>query len=368
MKALFSTDAVHPRNRFDFWHEMASKTIVGHESRPRNRLKFEAAIHSADLAGMDLIVFETAPMHAARTRRNIAHTPDDCLLICREIAGEAGLEQDGRQALLAPGEFTVIDPQRPYTAEFATRSKMLVLKLPRRSLEARFGRVNDVTALKLQPDDRILALTSAHLAMLPDCAGAIAPAAMATVAQYTLDLIALSLSAATGSDKPARSAARSLAAANLRAFIEMRLSDTALDPSSAAGGAGISVRYANALLADEGTSLLRLIQTRRLDQCGRALANPLQRHRTISEIAFAWGFSDLTHFGRLFKKRFGVSPRAYRRQCLTARSDCWTCCRPDSRCWRRDRGRSSGRSVEVAGRKSGNHAAYRRHWHGRTRP
>ena len=73
-----------------------------------------------------------------------------------------------------------------------------VCKVPRRALEARFGRVDDVTAVKLRPDNGIVALTSAHPALLPDYAGAIAPAAAATVAHYTLDLIALSLSAATG--------------------------------------------------------------------------------------------------------------------------------------------------------------------------
>ena len=93
-----------------------------------------------------------------------------------------------------------------------------------------------------------------------------------------------------------------------------------MDPASAAAGAGISVRYANALLAEEGTSLLRLIQTRRLDQCARSLADPMQRNRTVSEIAFAWGFSDLTHFGRAFKKRFGLPPREYRRHRLAGQA------------------------------------------------
>jgi AraC family transcriptional regulator, positive regulator of tynA and feaB len=67
-------------------------------------------------------------------------------------------------------------------------------------------------------------------------------------------------------------------------------------------------------LAQEGTSVARLIQARRLEQCERALANPMQADRTVGDIAYAWGFSDLTHFGRLFKKRFGTTPSEYRRQ------------------------------------------------------
>jgi AraC-like DNA-binding protein len=33
----------------------------------------------------------------------------------------------------------------------------------------------------------------------------------------------------------------------------------------------------------------------------------------ISDIAFAWGFNDLAHFSRIFKQKFGASPREWRK-------------------------------------------------------
>ena len=77
--------------------------------------------------------------------------------------------------------------------------------------------------------------------------------------------------------------------------------------------AGVSLRYANAALSDEGTSIGRLIQARRLLRCRRALEDPAQAHRTVSEIAYGWGFSDMTHFGRKFKAAFGQLPSEYRK-------------------------------------------------------
>jgi AraC-like DNA-binding protein len=79
------------------------------------------------------------------------------------------------------------------------------------------------------------------------------------------------------------------------AAIEARLTDPALDAGAVATAAGISVRYVNAVLAREGTSIVRLIQARRLARCRKALEDPLQSHRTLSEIAYGWGFSDMTH-------------------------------------------------------------------------
>ena len=63
----------------------------------------------------------------------------------------------------------------------------------------------------------------------------------------------------------------------------------------------------------QGTSLERLIVSRRLDNCRRALEDPAQSHRAIGEIAYAWGFGNQSHFNRRFKAEFGCSPSDYRR-------------------------------------------------------
>jgi AraC family transcriptional activator of tynA and feaB len=50
------------------------------------------------------------------------------------------------------------------------------------------------------------------------------------------------------------------------------------------------------------------IQARCVARCRKALEDPLQAHRTVSEIAYGWGFCDMTHFGRKFKKAYGLLP------------------------------------------------------------
>lgn len=77
----------------------------------------------------------------------------------------------------------------------------------------------------------------------------------------------------------------------VRAAIEARLTDPALDPKTVAASAGVSVRYANVVLADEGTSIRRLIQRDPLCVATGALGDALQAHRAVSEIAYRWGFS-----------------------------------------------------------------------------
>ena len=98
----------------------------------------------------------------------------------------------------------------------------------------------------------------------------------------------------------------------VRTAIEARLTDPALDLETVAVR-GVTRRYANAALAEQGTSIMHFIQSRRLERCRVALEDPLQMHRTISEIAYGWGFSDMTHFARKFRAAYGASPREYRK-------------------------------------------------------
>ena len=308
MQTLFSTNNVHPRDRFDCWHSIACKTVVNHDSRPECRATFEAELQWGTLGGLELVLFENSPMDISNNRATA-----DQLFVCRQMAGEVVLEQSSREVALEAGDITVLDPLLPYAGRFFSGSKLLVLKIPRRLLEARTGKTRQMIARRIRPIAAESSLASSFLAMLPTHAGNLGAAAEEIVADQALDLIAVSFAKAMES-KPRVSSARSLALVNLRAAVEARLADPALDAETVATATGISVRYANAVLAQEGTSITRLIQTRRLARCRQALEDPSQGHRTISEIAYGWGFSDMTHFGRRFRAAFGSSPRDYRRR------------------------------------------------------
>lgn len=312
MDRVFSTDAAHPRDRFDYWHDVACKKIIGHEATPADRLKFEAAIESASLSTVDLIMFRNAPMRVTVTPENIAQARDDRVFVCRQMEGTVRFEQDGRQAVLKAGEFTVLDPRRPYGADFESQSRMLLLMVPRCALEQRFGRIDQFSTHVMRGDNALNALAADHLALLPRHASSLEGSAASMVVSYTLDLVALALLRIAGETRSSRTTNRSLAVSNLRAMVEARLGDPTFNAASLVASAGMSLRYAQSLLAEQGTSPSSLIQQRRLERCKDALANATQNQQTIAEIAFGWGFADLTNFGRLFKKRFGATPRQYR--------------------------------------------------------
>jgi AraC family transcriptional regulator, positive regulator of tynA and feaB len=313
VKTIFSTDEVHPRDRFDYWHSVACRTIVAHDSTPTCRQTFYAQLRRGALAEIGLFECHAGGFQFSRGGR---HPESDDLLICRQSAGEMLLEQCGREIALQPGYFMLLDPRVPYTGSLSASASSLVLKVPRHLLESRLGRAPQVMSVSVAPAPGEAALTSSLLAMLPDLAEGLAKgAAEEMVREQVLDLVALSVGNAMGKENARVSSARAVVLMKIRSAIEARLADPGLDARSVATAAGVSVRYANAALADEGTSLGRLIQTRRLLRCRRALEDPSQVHRTVSEIAYGWGFSDMTHFGRKFRAAFGILPSEYRKAC-----------------------------------------------------
>src|ERR1700731_559940 len=113
MKKLFSTEDVHPRDRFDYWHSVVCKNLVEHASNPVCRQTFEANIETGMLADISLFLFENSPMDAIRSAQHVARAGDDELFLCRQISGTLALEQDGRQASLEAGGFALLDPRLP---------------------------------------------------------------------------------------------------------------------------------------------------------------------------------------------------------------------------------------------------------------
>jgi AraC-like DNA-binding protein len=138
------------------------------------------------------------------------------------------------------------------------------------------------------------------------------PATATRLLDQALDLVAMAFADRMQQRSPDQSSHRSALLYRLKNYILTQLRDPELSMPRAAAAIGISPRYASDLMAAEQTSFRSYVQVQRLERCRRDLSDPAQAARHISDIAFAWGFNDLAHFSRIFKQRFGASPREWR--------------------------------------------------------
>jgi AraC-like DNA-binding protein len=94
-------------------------------------------------------------------------------------------------------------------------------------------------------------------------------------------------------------------------YIDRELRDTSLSPQKIAETFGCSLRSTHLIFSKHSKTISSEIRNRRLERARLILirhANAL----SISAIAFKFGFTDPGHFSRLFKARYGSTPREYR--------------------------------------------------------
>jgi AraC-like DNA-binding protein len=312
MAVSFTTSDVHPRDAVDYWEDVVTRGIVSYLTVESDGSAFQAGVRSSRLGSVDVSVYECDPHEAGRRPRDALRAFGDDYFICLQQYGRSTYSQDDRHAALAGGSFFLLDPRRPFAGRFESRGCMVAIRVSRDALDARTGSAAALAFRALDARGSMAGLVSGFLTMLPDCVDALDGTAASKVAEQALDLAALAFTSEARGRGVSLSSPRTVAVTLLKSAIETRLHDPGLRPAGAAAAAGISVRYANALLAHEG-GIESYIFARRLERCRRVLADPTQAHRQIGEIAYSWGFSDLSHFGRRFKAEFGCSPSDYRR-------------------------------------------------------
>jgi AraC-like DNA-binding protein len=102
--------------------------------------------------------------------------------------------------------------------------------------------------------------------------------------------------------------------AAILSVIESRSSDPNLNAVTVAEMLGVTPRYVHLLLEETGKSFTHHVLERRLERTAALLRDPRWRHRKIADIAAEAGFTDLSYFNRVFRRRFGTTPSAMREQ------------------------------------------------------
>jgi AraC family transcriptional activator of tynA and feaB len=127
----------------------------------------------------------------------------------------------------------------------------------------------------------------------------------ASVAESLIDLLLLPLREAdTAFDRVGPEAMYVRA----QAFIREHLRDPDLCIDQISASLGCTKRYLHMLFSERGMTVSDYIWRARLQHCRQELE--AHAGKTITDIAFSWGFSSSSHFSRVFRKCFGVSPSA----------------------------------------------------------
>jgi AraC-like DNA-binding protein len=219
----------------------------------------------------------------------------------------------GQERVYDAGSACLIDRGRPLRVFGPRGGKVRYVTVPGAALKSLVAHPEDLLGRVVRPGPA-LRLLDGYLRSLTTLKEPLSSELASTIGIHLLDLVAATLG-------PTAEAAgivtdRGVKAAKLRAIlaeVARRFSDPDFDLDNVAGALGLSRRYVQKLL-DEGTgkSFTEHIAGRRLERAFAMLTDPRHLRLGIIDIAFAVGFGDVSHFNRMFRRRFGETPSTVR--------------------------------------------------------
>jgi AraC-like DNA-binding protein len=215
----------------------------------------------------------------------------------------------GQQVECKPGTATLVACFAPFThTKLGDSHDSVYLTMPRQFVEQRligakrtFPRIQTVVhGLWLLARDTLCSLHRE--------AAVLEKAQFSAAVRIAAELVLLAL----GGEADAQSSLSSIRAgalARAKHIIARGLSDPDLTLVAVAAESGISLRYLHSLFRNEPWSAHQYLKLQRLGRARQLLNLADPRITTVTDVATACGYSNLSQFSTAFRREFGISPK-----------------------------------------------------------
>lgn len=308
-----STDGIAPAHRFAVWREALFESEFNVDIEPISDSPFRARAMVRKLPGLRLLSGKSsAAIYRRNTRRVIR---DDVVLSFGRDVAHVSARANGREMMVEAGDAFLLpcggcaSIQVPHEGEFTS------VRLPRAALASNVIRLEDAYCRRIPRDTPALVLLKRYLAFVNDEPAALADSSLEhSVVTHVYDLLAKTLGATR--DAAMQVDGRGVRAARMEIIkddIARHLTEARLSVHTIAARHNVSARYVQRLFDDSGSTFTEYVMEQRLERAHRLLSDPRLSDRTLTSIAFAVGFNDLSHFQRRFRRRYGAPPSDLRR-------------------------------------------------------
>ena len=283
------------------------------EIKPRDRDTFNAAF-SVEQLGIGAVarMFSSAAV-IERSTRHIDHSLERRVTLLMSVESAVRVVHFGHDVELGEGDLVLADSLLPSRMTLDRDNTSLGLVLPYETLRRYLPDPEAVFGRRVAGDQGLGPLVGTMLrAVWNHVERGLPPEYGCNLIKGLLEVIATTYALEHRSDACSSSVAAARRA-QIKRFIEGHLRDADLSANSVAKGLGLSARYTRMVFTAEGEGIAEYIMRRRLEESASQLRNALWRGSSITDTAFAWGFSSTAHFTRAFKARFAVTPTEYRR-------------------------------------------------------
>lgn len=250
-----------------------------------------------------------------RSRRLIARSGVDHyrLRLCKADGTVARV--GGKDFRLAKGDVVLCDLGMEFETRIGT-GDMIFVYVPRDVLIPLLPAAarQDLHGLHFQAGTVVGDLLAAQIMTLRALLSRMTANDIALVSRSMLDVLVNSIVSLQGNENRAGRGFPAILATQIKSFIIEHLADPELGADQIMRRFRLSRTPLYELFRSH-SGVSNYILTLRLRRCLWDLTDVRQRDRRIGQIAFGWGFNNESHFSRVFRDAFGMSPREARNGC-----------------------------------------------------
>ncbi|MFD8734364.1 helix-turn-helix domain-containing protein [Streptomyces sp. NPDC059618] len=303
-----STGSVEPSERTDFW----SEHIGSYQSRMGYRFgrtdDFRGRTVRQRTEAYQLVRFRSDAIEYSRTARQIREDPDGDYRLLLPLTGQIVLRQNGHETRLAPGTGTLVSFGSPFQCLQDASTQAFVLTIPARELDGPLNRRSPL-AVGLDLSRGLGRVVRSMIDGLYAEREDLDDSQFNAVSDRVVELLCM---LTTGDDRPDGAGRLTDVEAVVRRHVREHAADPGLTGTSMARALGWSLRQIQLALQRAGTTPRDLIREERLRLVRERLRCGDCEHLTITDLAYASGFSSASTLSTAFRQRYGVSPREMR--------------------------------------------------------
>jgi AraC-like DNA-binding protein len=301
----WSTDTVNERECFSYWREMICDRVMNiSPDAPSDR--FSARLTVRTSGSLRFATCESTGYENIRTQRDIARAPADHYTVYLQMRGQTLMDQCDESFAFQQNDMFISDSRQPFRAALSENGYRAMVMIPRAMIDWRAPWLRHRPLSKLASNSPFIDLARHHFRHL------VSDDLSETETNLMTDNLCNLLALASGADIEPDHMRPELQIQAMVAFCQQNLHDPKLSPQLAAACCGISVRTLHSRFATLGQTFGNWLLESRLNACSKALRDPLQQARAISEIAYSYGFNDMSYFNRAFRTRFSMTPGEWR--------------------------------------------------------
>ena len=298
-----NTSGLTPRKQVQCWTDALTELCGKFDVDPLDASSLEGQINYTSVSRLKLCQIEVSQHRIAHPVSRARTTEHPFVKILFQTYGVSHFEQNGRRLDLMPGDCLAYDVSCPHTIVSPSLTRHEVVVVPKELLQERGFQSANFSACKISARTGTGRIAHDFMHTAFGEAPKLSPQTALGIADTLIDLLLLPLREAGTAFERGGPLALYVRA---QAFIHEHLRDPDLSIDQISVELGCTKRYLHMLFSDRGMTVSDYIWQARLQNCRQELE--AQRGKTITDVAFSWGFSSSSHFSRVFRKYFGIVP------------------------------------------------------------